>query len=59
MIADMVNFAIVGISFCHAAGRSILYKGLAAGVKSVMSRDWVRRRHQYRARVFFALTKDL
>jgi hypothetical protein len=59
MIADVVNFAIVGIGFCHAAGRSILYQGLVARVNTVISQNWVRRRHRDRARVFFALTKDL
>jgi hypothetical protein len=59
MIADVVNFAIVGIGFCHAAGRSVLYKTLAAGMNTVMSQNWVRRRHRYRAWIFSALTKDL
>jgi len=26
MIADVVNFAIMGIAFCHAAGRLILHR---------------------------------
>ena len=28
MIADMVNAAIAGIGFCHAAGRLIFYRGI-------------------------------
>ncbi|MEA2911224.1 MAG: hypothetical protein QOJ15_3305 [Bradyrhizobium sp.] len=59
MIADVVNFAIVGIGFCHTAGRSILSKGLAAGMNTVMSQNWVRHRHRYRARIVSGLTKDL
>jgi hypothetical protein len=59
MIADVVNLAVVGIGFCHAAGRLILYKGLAASVNIVMSQNWGRRRHRYRARIVSTLSKDL
>jgi hypothetical protein len=59
MIAEVVNFAIVGIGFCHAAGRSILSKRLAAGMNTVMSQNWVKRRCRYRARIVPGLTKDL
>jgi hypothetical protein len=58
MIADVVNFVIVGMGFCRAAGGPILWKGLAAGVNRVISEDWVTQRHRYRARILFALTKD-
>jgi hypothetical protein len=38
MIADVVNFAIAGIGFCHAAGRLIFYKGIAASMNTVMTK---------------------
>jgi hypothetical protein len=59
MIADVINFAIAGIGFCHEAARSMIYKRLAASMNTVMSQNWVRRRDRYRARIFSALTKDV
>jgi hypothetical protein len=51
MIADVVNFAVMGIAFCHAAGRLILHKGVARSMTTV--------RTQRRARNNSASAKDL
>jgi hypothetical protein len=51
MIADVVNLAIMGIAFCHAAGRLILHKGVAGSVNTV--------RTKRRAWNISALAKDL
>jgi hypothetical protein len=46
MIADFVNFAIVGIDFCHAASRLILRRALR-GMNTVMAQSWTRRQTHY------------
>jgi hypothetical protein len=51
MIADVVNFAVMGIAFCHAAGRLILHKGVARSMNTV--------RTQRRAWNISASAKDL
>jgi hypothetical protein len=53
MIADMVNLTITGIGFCHAAGRLILLRRLAASF--VMTQKWVRRLDRSAARNISAL----
>jgi hypothetical protein len=40
MIADVVNFAITGISFCHAAGRLILYRGFTATMSTAAQKSF-------------------
>jgi len=59
MIADVVNFAIAGIGFCHAAGRLIITKGFTAGMNTVVAQNWTSRRDRRRKRNTSALTKDL
>jgi hypothetical protein len=58
MIADVVNFAIAGIGFCHAAGRLIFYKGITASMKTVMTENWTGRRNEDRGRNISASTED-
>jgi hypothetical protein len=36
VIADAVYFAIAGIGFCYAAGRSIIDAGFRAGMNTLM-----------------------
>lgn len=40
MIADVVNFAITGISFCHAAGHLIFYKGVTATMSTAAQKTF-------------------
>jgi len=42
VIADVVNHAIAGIGFLHAAGRLFIRKGFS--VNTVMTQNWIRRR---------------
>ena len=42
MIADVVNYAVAGIGFLHAAGRLFVRKGFS--VNTVMTQNWIRRR---------------
>ena len=49
MIADMVNAAIAGIGFCHAAGRLIFYRG-TRGSNAVITDTWVEPLGEYRER---------
>ena len=51
MIADVVNHAIAGIGFLHAAGRLFIPKGFS--VNTVMTQNWIR----WRVRNISALTK--
>ena len=44
MIADTIYFAIAGIGFCHAAGRSIIHKAFREGINTLMPQNWIRRR---------------
>ena len=58
MIADAIFFAIAGIGFCHAAGRSIISKGFRAGMNKLMPQDRTKRRGRCRRRYFIALIKN-
>ncbi len=55
MIADVVNYAIAGIGFLHAAGRLFVRKGFS--VNTVMTQNWSRQRDQCRERNISALTE--
>ena len=55
MIADVVNHAIAGIGFLHAAGRLFVRKGFS--VNTVMTQNWSRQRDQCRERNISALTE--
>jgi hypothetical protein len=57
MIADVVNFAIAGVGFCHAAGRLILYKGIKAG-NAVITGKWVEPLKEDREWNIFDSTKN-
>ena len=50
MIADAVYFAIAGIGFCYAAGRSIIHAGFRAGMNTLVPQNWIRRRGRSRKR---------
>jgi hypothetical protein len=58
MIADMVNAAIAGIGFCHAAGRLIFYRGIR-GSDAVITENWVEPPSEYRERNISDSAKDL
>ena len=58
MIADMVNAAIAGIGFCHAAGRLIFYRGIR-GSDAVITETWVEPLMKYRERNISDSTKDV
>jgi hypothetical protein len=58
MIADMVNAAIAGIGFCHAAGRLIFYRGIK-GSNAVITDDWVEPLSEHRERNISDSTRDL
>ena len=55
MIADVVNYAIAGIGFLHAAGRLFVRKGFS--VNTDMTQNWSRQRDQCRERNISALTE--
>jgi hypothetical protein len=56
VIADVVNHAIAGIGFLHAAGRLFIRNGFS--VNTVMTQNWIIRwRDQCRERNISALTK--
>jgi hypothetical protein len=55
VIADVVNYAIAGIGFLHAAGRLFVRKGFSAN--TVMTQNWSRQRDQCRERNISALTE--
>jgi hypothetical protein len=55
VIADVVNHAIAGIGFLHAACRLFIRKGFS--VNTVMTQNWIRWRDQCRERNISALTK--
>jgi hypothetical protein len=57
MIADVVNFAIAGVGFCHAAGRLILYKGIKAS-NAVITGKWVEPLKEDREWNIFDSTKN-
>jgi hypothetical protein len=56
MIADVVNSAIMGIGFCHAAGSLILHRGLMASI--AITQKWSRRLDRAAARNISALIRD-
>lgn len=58
MIADMVNAAIAGIGFCHAAGRLIFYRGIRGG-NAVITENWVEPLGEHRERNISDSTKDV
>jgi len=58
MIADMVNAAITGIGFCHAAGRLIFHRGIRGG-NAVITENSVEPLSEYRERNNSDLTKDV
>ena len=49
MIADMVNAAIAGIGFCHAAGRLIFHRGIR-GSEAIIIDNKVEPLGEYRER---------
>jgi hypothetical protein len=58
MIADVVNLAITGIGFCHAASRLIFRKGFTARMNVVVTQKWNRWLDRSVMRNISALTKD-
>jgi hypothetical protein len=56
MIADVVNLAIMGIGFCHAASSLILRRGFTASI--VMRQKWARRLDRTATRNISALIRD-
>jgi hypothetical protein len=56
VIADVASYAIAGIGFIHALGRLFVRKGFTAGLNTVMTQNWIRRRDQCRARNISART---
>jgi hypothetical protein len=58
MIADMVNAAIMGIGFCHAAGRLIFHRGIKGGNAAIIE-DWVEPLGEYRNRNISDSTRDI
>jgi hypothetical protein len=57
MIADVVNAAIAGIGFCHAAGRLMFYKGIKAS-NAVITGKWVESLNDDRERNISDSTED-
>ena len=57
MIADVVNVAIAGIGFCHAAGRLIFHRGIRGG-NAVSTEKWVEPPSEDRERNISDSTKD-
>jgi hypothetical protein len=53
----MVNYAIAGFGFIHAAGRLIVRERFSAGVNTVMMQNGNRWRDQCRVRDISALTE--
>jgi hypothetical protein len=58
VIADAVYFAIAGIGFCHAAGRSIVSRGFRAGMNKLMPKNRIKTARSISEAVFFALIKN-
>jgi hypothetical protein len=54
VIADAVYFAIAGIGFCRAAGRSMMSRGFTAGVSDLMRQNWTERRGRSRVGILHA-----
>ena len=59
MIADVVNLAIMAIAFCHAAVRSMVHRGFAAGISAVLTQDRTRWESECREPNMSALTRDI
>ena len=57
VIADMVNYAIAGIGFIHAAGRLFVRERFSAGMNTGMTQNGTRRRDQRREPDISALTE--
>ena len=57
MIADVVNVAIAGIGFWHAAGRLIFHRGIRGG-NAVSTEKWVEPSSEDRERNISNSTKD-
>jgi hypothetical protein len=55
MIADVVNAAIMGIGFGHAAGRLIFYRGIRGGT----TEEWVEPLSEHQERNISDSTKNL
>jgi hypothetical protein len=58
MIADVVNLAVTGIGFCHAASRLIFQKGFTARVNVVVMQKWSKWVDRSVTRSISALSKD-
>jgi len=58
MIADVVNAAIAGIGFCHAAGRLIFHRGIR-GSAAVTAEKWDEPLNEHRERNICDSTKEL
>ena len=56
MTADMVNLAVMGIGFCHAAGSLMLRRGFMASI--AITQKWARRLDRAAARNISALIRD-
>jgi hypothetical protein len=56
MIADVVNLAIMGVGFCHAAGSLTLHRGFIASI--AITQKWARRLDRAAARNISALIRD-
>ncbi|WP_157088097.1 hypothetical protein [Bradyrhizobium jicamae] len=58
MIADMVNAAIAGIGFCHAAGRLIFHRGIKSR-NAVITENWIEPPSEHRGRNISDSTRDV
>ena len=58
MIADVVNVAIAGIGFCHAAGSLIFRRKVKVGATGVISENWTARRNEDRERTISASARE-
>jgi hypothetical protein len=58
MIADVVNFAIAGLGFCHAVSRLMLHKGFIAAMNIVVTRNRDHRRELDVERRFLELCSE-
>jgi hypothetical protein len=50
MIADAVYFAVAGLGFCHAAGRSIFSRGFPSRMTTLLPQNWIKRCRRFRGR---------
>ena len=58
MIADVVNAAIAGIGFCHAAGRLIFHREIRGGT-AVITERWDEPLNEHQERNICDSTKEL